>query len=250
MELEEQLAAHLEGAKFGQPVYAFQTIGSTMDVAHQLVTDGAPEGTLVWAGSQARGRGRLGRSWTSPEGGLYCSIIVRPSRAVSELPQLSLVAGLAASDAIEELTGLVPSVRWPNDLQVQGKKVAGILTERRNGAVVMGIGMNVRTALDRLPDASMSLAAAGKPVDSKRLTGLLCRYLSRWYEAWHRHGFAPIREALRPRLALLGEVVHLQAGSEALDGTAQGLDEAGRLLIRLESGLMRAVDVGEVTHVR
>jgi len=288
-ELEEQLAAHLDGASLGQPVYAFRRVGSAMDVAHQLAAEGAAEGTLVWAGSQERGRGRLGRVWASPEGGLYLSMVLRPSRPPGEIAQLSLVAGLSVAGAIQELTGLPLGVRWPNDLILDGKKIAGILTEVRggvprtgvlreppeaggraevrggvprtgvlreppeaggSGAVIVGIGVNVRAEPGELPETATSLAALGKPVDRRRVTGLLCRHLSRWYDVWHHEGFAPIREALRSRLALLGEMVHVQAGSDALEGTLQDLDESGRLLIRLDAGMVRAFDVGEVTHVR
>ncbi|MBI4434904.1 biotin--[acetyl-CoA-carboxylase] ligase [Candidatus Uhrbacteria bacterium] len=101
-ELEEQLLQTLNGVRFGRPCYAFRQVGSTMDVAKQLATQGEPEGTLVFAARQEQGRGRLGRRWESPEGGAYFSLILKPSRPPAESPQLSLVAGLAAAEAIQE----------------------------------------------------------------------------------------------------------------------------------------------------
>ena len=222
-----------------------------MDVAHELAAAGAGEGTLVWAARQEQGRGRLGRTWASPEGGAYFSFILRPMRPATEIPQLSLVAGLAAAESIGELTGLAPSVRWPNDVLIGEKKVCGILTEARHGAVVIGIGINVSTDPAHLPDPATSLKAVGAPAcDPCRLTAALCRQFDQWYDVWTARGFDPIREALRPRMALFGQPVHLTAGSEHLEGTATDLDESGRLLVRLDSGLMRAFEMGEVTLLR
>ena len=285
--LEAALSAGLSG-RFGRPVYAFERVGSTMDVAHELAAAGAGEGTLVWAARQEQGRGRLGRAWASPEGGIYFSFILRPVRPAAEAPQLSLVAGLAAAEATRELTGLAPSVRWPNDLLMDGKKVAGILAEgsklEAGGrslslapralslqlVVVIGIGINVTTDPAHLPETATSLVAAmtssppgptlaragaGEPRAPNselafRLTATLCRHFDRWYDVWTARGFGPIREALRPRMALFGQPVHITAGSEHLEGTAADLDESGRLLVRLDSGLLRAFEVGEVTLLR
>ena len=132
--LEQQLLQALNGARIGKPCYAFREVSSTMERAHALACDGAGEGTLVFAARQAQGRGRLGRRWESPDGGAYFSLILRPTRPPPEIPQLSLVAGLSAAEAIRELTALSPSIRWPNDVLLNGKKVAGILTEGTSGS--------------------------------------------------------------------------------------------------------------------
>ena len=268
-----------------------------MDVAHELAAAGAGEGTLVWAARQEQGRGRLGRTWASPEGGLYLSLIVRPARPLAEFPQLSLVAGLSAAEAIRELTGLSAAIRWPNDLLINDKKVAGILAEgsglravgtnrppeprapparlsRSPGraspepVIVIGIGINVTTQLKDLPDTATSLLAnlsshltfsailPGGPANlvggdiqhlTCALTGALCRHLEAWYDAWTTGGFAPIREALRPWMGHFGQPVHISAGSTRFEGTATDLDEQGRLVVRLDSGVQRAFEVGEVT---
>ena len=219
-----------------------------MEAAHALAAAGAPEGTLVWAARQDQGRGRLGRTWESPEGGVYLSLIVRPTRPIAEIPQLSLAAGLAATEGINELTGLFPSIRWPNDILLNCLKVAGILVEAKAGAVIVGIGINVLTRADDLPEGATSLSAAGAAdCDPNRLTGELCHRFRAWYDVWTAQGFAPIREALRPWMGHFGQPVHISAGTDRFEGTASDLDESGRLLVRLDSGIMRQFDMGEVT---
>ena len=150
-----------------------------MEIAHELAADGAPEGTLVWAARQEQGRGRLGRVWASPEGGLYCSLILRPMRAPAEIPQLSLVAGLSTAEAIHEVTQLHPAIRWPNDLLLGGKKVAGILAEGQSHslrpAVVIGIGINVSTDPRELPETATSLHAAGAACDDQKGNEIVAR---------------------------------------------------------------------------
>jgi BirA family biotin operon repressor/biotin-[acetyl-CoA-carboxylase] ligase len=222
-----------------------------MDVAHQLVRQGAPEGTCVWTTRQRQGRGRLGRTWESPEGGVYFSLILRPERPPEEIPQLSLVAGLSAAEAIRGITRLSPSIRWPNDLLLEERKVAGILIEAKDGAVVVGVGMNVTTQPTALPETATSLAACGAACDPYTLTAEVCRRFEGWYDSWRTEGFAPIREALRPWLSHLGEVVRVTLGTtHPVEGQVVDVDETGRLLLRLESGAIRPCEVGEVTFLR
>jgi len=255
-EFEAKLAKALGETLRGQ-VRAFGRVSSTMDAAHALAQEGAAEGTLVWAQRQEQGRGRLGRVWESPEGGIYCSLLVKPQRPATEIPQLSLLMGLSAAEAIRECALVSPRVRWPNDILLNGKKVAGILLEGSNGErgtgngpmhVVVGVGINVSTAPAELPESATSLFAAtgGKSLDPFHLTARLYRRFFRWYDVWAQQGFLTVREALRPHMALFGEVVHIRAGSERFEGTATDLDEQGRLLVRLDSGMIRAFDVGEV----
>lgn len=240
-------------------IYAFQRVSSTMEIAHELAVAGAAEGTLLWAVRQDQGRGRLGRTWESPEGGLYCSLILRPNRPQTDIPQLSLVAGLAVVEGIRQLAQISPSIRWPNDVLIDEKKVCGILVEVRDGAVVVGIGINVTTKLSDLPSSATSLHAAMASHSNLRpptsdllfpLTGALCRRFQAWYDEWSAHGFGPIREALRPWIGLFGHPVHIIAGSRHVEGTATDVDEAGRLVVRLDSGILRQFEMGEVTLLR
>ena len=260
--LEARLKERLRGCCFGGTIHAFSTCDSTMERAHALAGAGAGEGTLVFAARQTEGRGRLGRTWESPDGGAYFSLILKPARPVAETPQLSLVAGLAAAEALKELTGLSPAIRWPNDLLLDGRKIAGILTEvssvrdprftnhERRSYMVLGVGINVTTDPNDLPDTATSLAACGAACDPYRLVATLCSKLDGWYDIWTAQGFAPIRAALRPWLSHVGDIVRVRVGSDHIEGTAQDVDERGRLLIRLDSGLMRAMEMGEVGLLR
>lgn len=252
--LEAKLAEQLKGCCFGGAIYAFAECDSTMDRAHALARPadggGSVEGTLVFAARQRKGRGRLGRTWESPEGGAYFSLILKPTRPPEEIPQLSLVAGLCVAKAIHELTGLVPSIRWPNDLLLKERKVAGILVEAKDGAVILGVGINVTTDPKLLPDTATSLSACGAVCDPYRLTATVYRRFNGWYDVWTANGFAPVREALRPWLSHVGELVRLTTDASQTEGQAMDIDETGRLLVRLDSGLVRAFDVGEVTLLR
>ena len=202
-------------------MHAFQSVPSTMAIAHELADAGSPEGTLVWAARQEQGAGRLGRTWISPRGGIYSSLILRPTRPAAEIPQLSLVAGLATAHTIQDLTHLFPRVRWPNDVLLpapalvnggpgEHRKVAGILVEAKNGAVVVGIGINVNSRAEELPDTATSLAAAsGDSISLYRLTGALCQRMQAWYTVWCSQGFPPIRAALRSRMESFGQPVQI-----------------------------------------
>ena len=248
---ETAFARLLAGSRLGRPVRAFAAAGSTMDVAHAWAAGGAPEGALVVAARQEQGRGRLGRTWLSPEGGLYCSLILRPQRPAAEVPQLSLVAGLAAAEAVRDAAGVYPSIRWPNDLLVRNRKLAGILTEARGGAVVVGLGINIAADPAQLPDGATSLAAeSAGHVSREDVLARLCGRLSAWYDTWSSQGFAPVREALRPWIGLFGQPVHLTSGTQRLEGVAQDVDAQGRFVVRLEAGIVRAFDMGEVALLR
>lgn len=249
--LEDLLTRYVGDAKLGRPVHAYQRLSSTMEQAQRLARDGAEEGTLVVAVEQTQGRGRQGRVWHSPPGGLYCSLILQPLLPTPEVPQLSLVAGLAVAGAIRETTKLLPTIRWPNDVLIANRKVAGILVEGNFATAIVGIGVNVLTDLKALPDTGTSLDANG--ADFRQpwpLLGAICRHFSSWYEVWHTQGFSPIRTVLRPSLGFFGEPVQLTVGTEQVQGTAHDLDEHGRLVVRLDSGILRPFAMGEVALLR
>lgn len=248
--IEQRFGAAVKGLRLGKPCYAYQELPSTMDAAHELAAHDAPEGTCVWAERQTAGRGRSGRAWVSPPGGVYLSVILRPSRPSVELPQLTLVAGLAAAEAIHELTGLPAAIRWPNDVLLHDRKLVGILTEARHSAVI-GLGINVATAQADLPDTATSLAQwVNRAPDRVAVAGaLLCR-LEGHYRVWNRDGFAAVRPALLERLGLFGRFVHITTGAGTFEGQAADVDDSGRLLLRLDAGLVRAFDAGEVALLR
>ncbi len=257
---EASLTQALHGTAFGHhPCYAFQEIPSTMDLAHRLAHQGANEGTCVWAETQTGGRGRAGRTWVSPPGGLYLSVVLRPTRPLHEVPQLALVAGLAAAQAIHEVTHLNPMIRWPNDVLFNGQKVGGILVEVKSDVgdkgqgttpvhAVVGMGVNVTTNPKDLPEGATSLGQwTPSAPDRLVLAATLVRHLEQHYRHWSREGFASIRPSLLRWTGLFGQLVHITTAKAAFEGQAIDLDETGRLLVRLDSGIMHPFDIGEVT---
>lgn len=250
-DIEAVLGRYMNECALRGPAYAFDAVGSTMDEAAALARAGSPEGTLVFAVRQSAGRGRQGRAWVSPKGGAYFSIVLRPTRAPADIPQLSLVAGLSVAEGVRRLTRAYPSIRWPNDVLLNGKKLAGILVEAKEGAVIVGIGVNVAATPADVADIATSVADVFQPpLSPQQVAGAVWRRFSAWYDQWTHEGFAPVREALRAAMGHFGQPVHITAGTQRYEGTAQDLDERGRLMVRLDSGLMRAFDVGEVALLR
>jgi BirA family biotin operon repressor/biotin-[acetyl-CoA-carboxylase] ligase len=172
--------------RFGRPYLYFERCESTQ---RELAPD-APEGAIAVAEEQLAGRGRLGRPWYAPaRTSVLASINLRPAVENARLPELSVVAGLATADAITAATDVQPEVRFPNDLLIDGRKVAGILAEAREGRVVLGIGINVNVSREALPQAvdipaTSLLVEAGSPVDRARLLAALLVELERRYDAW------------------------------------------------------------------
>jgi len=181
----EAMVPRLRG-RFGQP---YEHVGSTPSTQLLLAPD-APEGALVVAEEQTAGRGRLGRSWFAPAGtSLLCSLQLRPDTPTERLPELTGVAARACADAIAALTGLEPALKFPNDVLVGGRKVAGILAEARDGRVVLGVGINVNLPADELPEdvdrpATSLLVETGRELDRAELLAQLLEQLERRYDAW------------------------------------------------------------------
>ena len=242
--------------RFGSACYAFEQLSSTMDPAHRLAKEGALEGACVWAERQTGGRGRAGRAWLSPTGGLYLSVILRPVRAADEVPQLALLAGLAAVHAIRDLTGLAGAIRWPNDVLIRDRKVAGILAESAvdecgRRYVIIGIGVNVSTAATDLPEEAAGLAQWIRTPPSRcALAAAWLRELEGLYARWNAEGFTAVRPELIRWCGFFGRLVRLTTGRGTVEGQVLDVDESGRLVVRLDSGLARAFDAGEVSLLR
>ncbi len=183
--LAPEIVEPLLRGRFGRSYRYFEQCESTQ---RELPVD-APEGAVAVAEEQTAGRGRLGRSWSAPpRTSVLVSINLRPLVDSARLPELSLVAGAAAAEAIAAETGLDPEVRFPNDLLIDGRKVAGILAEARDDRVVLGIGINANIPAAQLPEpaATSLLAEAGAPVDRARLLAALLERLEAHYDRWNR----------------------------------------------------------------
>ncbi|MBF0416860.1 MAG: biotin--[acetyl-CoA-carboxylase] ligase [Magnetococcales bacterium] len=236
------MAPRLTGTLFTPERYQFHAhLDSTNRYTLDLARTGAPEGTVVVADAQSQGRGRLGRLWASPPGeNLYLSMLLRPAIPVAHAPRLTLVAGLAALDAIRETGVTEARLKWPNDILVQGRKLAGILMEmaaegERVRHVVVGVGVNVNGRAEQFPAEVAARAITMADILQKRIERgiVLARLLSAW-EAWYRlffdEGFEPIRQAWRERALLTGQKGRIESAQGMRQVTLLDLDQEGFLL--------------------
>ncbi len=231
---------------------AFERLGSTNAEAQALARAGERGPVWVTAAMQEAGRGRRGKGWISPPGNLYASLLLTDPAPPALAPQLSFVAALALHDAVAECApqlGPALKVKWPNDLLLGEAKIAGILIEAESGppfAAVIGMGVNCATHPPDTPYAATDLASAGALVTPETLLQALARAVQTRLQQWDRgEGFAAIRSAWLKRAAGLGGNIRVRLPEREFSGQFEGLDEAGRLLVRGEDG-MTAVTAGEV----
>jgi BirA family biotin operon repressor/biotin-[acetyl-CoA-carboxylase] ligase len=256
----ENLLLLLKTRTFGRSGYFHhREVTSTNDVAKLLAREGCPHGTVIVAEAQSRGRGRLGRSWLSPPGaGVYFSLVLRPDFEPPLAPRITLLAGVAVARAIQSLSSLEPKIKWPNDVLLGERKVAGILMEMEAEAdlihyLVLGVGVNANMDRAQLPE---SLNATSLFLET-RTTHSRCELLARvlyeleslWDELLSR-GFEPVAEMWRKMSFTLGKIVKVEKKEEILCGQAEDIDEHGCLLVRDQEGRIHRVSHGEVMHVR
>ncbi len=231
----------------------YEDVGSTNDAAASLADEGAPEGCVVAANAQSSGRGRFGRSWASPPGaGLYVSAILRPSREA--LPLVTIAAGVAVAEGVQAASGLNPCVKWPNDVYVGVRKLAGILAEGGTSPagvdhVVLGFGINLRPAAfppDVAARATSIESELGRGVDRGLVLAECLAALANRYHALENGASEAVITAWRARAAEhLGKSVEFDAGRGALRGTAHDIDARGALLVRVGREIIRVIS-GEV----
>lgn len=248
----------LAGTPFAKRIHHFFKVGSTNDVALRLGQEGEPHGTLVIAEEQTAGRGRAGRVWHSEKSsGIHVSVLLRPQLPPGEAPLLTLLAGLAARDAVAEQAGLEADVRWPNDLLLGGKKFCGILTEMqaepdRIHFVVIGIGLNVNHT--RFPETLAGVATslrieAGRAASRLELLVKLLRQLDRYYNRFLAEGARPILERFAQVSSYArGKRVRISTPTESYVATTAGLEPNGLLRVVREDGRSEAVISADVTE--
>lgn len=227
------------------------TIGSTMTEAMRLASQGCESGTVVGAEEQTAGQGRLGRAWHSePASGLYVSIVLRYSLCSKTLPVITLALGLATAEAILKTTGVACDLRWPNDVLINGRKCAGILTQLEGSAVIAGIGINVNNAEfpTDLADLAISLRIAGGRMESReRLLVELASKVDAFCTLLQNEGREPIlRMFSRASSFVRGRRVQVELGDSTLTGTTAGLNESGFLILQGEDGQRNVVVAGGV----
>jgi len=240
-----------------------ESTGSTNADLLARAQQGEAEGTVLAAEEQRAGRGRMGRTWTSPpRAALTFSLLLKPAVPPARRGWLPLLTGVAVAAAVTRATGVETGLKWPNDLLAADAKLAGILAEAAGNAVVVGIGLNVSTEPAEFPNPrpgalpAISLRAAGATALNREdiLLAILDGF-ERWYRAWQQAGGDPDRSGLRPEYirlsATIGRTVRAELpGGQALSGPAVGVDSDGRLLVRVPSGSEVAVAAGDVVHLR
>lgn len=249
-ELARTLQRRLKGRVIGCKVLFYPSLPSTMDRAREAAREGTPEGSVVIAGEQTAGRGRQGRTWFSSGGGLALSVVFRPT--MRQLPGLVMISALAVARAIRVTTGLNPSIKWPNDILLGGRKVCGILVENElhAGAVsfaVAGIGVNVAADTTVHPEiaaiATNLERERGRPLDLTEVTTRLLEQLDDLYADLRAGG--PVFDEWRNSLVTLGKRVRIKHGPAPEEGLAEDVTPEGSLLVRRDDGTLATVVAGD-----
>jgi BirA family transcriptional regulator, biotin operon repressor / biotin---[acetyl-CoA-carboxylase] ligase len=236
----------LLSGRFGRPYLYRERCESTQ----RLLKPGAPEGAVAVCDVQTGGRGRLGRGWVAPPGAaVLCSTLLRPPPG-RRIAELSLVGGLATAEAVERATGLAAQIKWPNDVMLNRRKVAGVLAEAVEGTLVLGIGLNVNQARDELPAETATAPGSLRTSDGvlrerARVLADLLAALERHYDAWREDGLDALYEGLGARDFLRGRRIRVD-GSE---GYGVAIDRSGRLEVEI-GGERRLLESGEVLFER
>ena len=270
----QTVTAALTTRRLGRPTLFFPRIGSTNDVVHELAAAGAAEGLLVLADEQTASRGRLDRSWWAPPGAsVLMSLLLRPALSARLAGQLPMCLGLAAVEGIEDVTGLRPALKWPNDVVWDGRKLGGMLSELRADGerldyAVLGLGLNVNLRFDEpsgtdreatgasapiVPEALSTIAvslrmAAGRPVDRVALVITILERCEAWYE--RLLSGESLHEAWAARLDTLGRQVVVTLAAGTLTGVAVGVTPEGALIVRRPDGTDETIWAGDVTTLR
>jgi biotin-[acetyl-CoA-carboxylase] ligase BirA-like protein len=252
-EIQRDLGTHVFGKG---PIHYFDEIDSTNNKAKSLAAKGAPEGTLVVAEKQCCGKGTRGRTWFSPNGGLYLSLIVRPPIAAGEAPRITLMTSVAAAEALLSLADMPVAVKWPNDILVGGKKLAGILAEMSTNAdlvdyIVVGLGLNVNTAAEDFPvplggRATSLLVETGGRIPRVRVARAFLEHFEKCYDQLSNEGFDPVLRRWRALSNVFGRQVRIEAIGNACSGEVVDVDSDGALIIQDRSGRFQRVLSGDL----
>ncbi len=247
---------------FGRNVISYLKVDSTNIIAYELAEKGMKEGAIIVADEQVKGKGRHGRSWSSPsKSGIYMSCILRPSIAPNEISRITLLAAVAVALAIRDVASLEVTIKWPNDIMLDRKKLCGILTQMkaeqdRVDFVVLGIGINVNTPKSELPKGATSIAeelkSRGGKINLSRveLTKKVLERLEEYYNLMKSEGFEPIIDIWKDLSEMIGSRVKVSIHGKTFEGLAHDINPDGALVVRLDSGVLEKVSSGDVIMVR
>ncbi len=255
-----EISFNLKTKSMGKVIHSFNTVKSTNEIAQQLAEKGAAEGTIVTAEKQTLGKGRLGRSWHSPEKmGIYVSIILRPKFSPDQSPGLSIMAALAVAEALRDYAAGKIQIKWPNDILINNRKVAGVLTElsaekNKINYVVVGIGINVKQLESDFPPNIRATAASvksetGKEISRVELLKQLLVNFEKEYGHYKKYQLGKALSKIRQYSSLLNQEVALQWSGATVSGRAVDIDPSGSLIIESDGNRI-SVSSGEVTVVK
>lgn len=254
---EVELRWGLETALIGKKIYSYDEIGSTNDAAYNLALTGEREGTVVTAEYQTKGRGRLGRKWVSPRGrGVYLSVVLRPDVLPKEISAVTLFSALSVAKTLREYTNLPALIKWPNDVLINRQKISGILTELNGEAdkinfVIVGIGVNVNTKKELLPEGGTSIfAEKGIFISRVEFTRRLLRNLDKYYAIFNKGRMDRIIREHKELSAILDKRVQVNYHNQSISGHAVDVDTEGALILRLDSGFNERILAGDIILLR
>jgi len=253
----DELRRGLAVKQLGGTFHYFFELDSTNTCARQLAEAGAREGEVVIAEAQTQGRGRLGRRWQSPPfANLYLSLILRPKLAPVHAPQITLMAAVALAETVGSFIAQPATIKWPNDILVGGKKLAGILTEascdsERLHYVILGIGVNLNFAVGQMPQEIRARATSighltGKPVHRESFLRRLIQDLDRCYGELEQSGFVALARRWQAHFSLRDRRVRVELLGQITTGWARGIDRDGALLVEDDNGVLQRVIAGDV----
>lgn len=257
-EVQEKLNTSVFGKK---DIIHFQETDSTNTRAKDLASNGAPEGTVVIAEKQTKGRGRRGRDWFSPVGdGIYASLILRPAISPVRAPKITLMAAVAVAESLLSLTQLDVRIKWPNDILINGRKIAGILTEistemDRVDYIVVGLGLNVNTSFESSSGevkerATSILVETGKRFPRIKLIRTYLQLYEKYYEMFNKSGFEPIMSRWKELANILGQRIVVDTIGKKYIGEVLDVDDDGVLIMKDDQGTIHRIFSGDVTLAR
>ena len=254
-DIKTSLQNRLNTKFVGRQLYYYPRLTTTMETAKELVKRGTDEGTVIIAGTQTAGRGRIGRTWLSPDGSLAMSVILKPS--LDKLPQLVMLASLAVVRAVKTVAGLETQIKWPNDVLIKGKKVCGILIENevKGGKVnfaIIGIGININfdpLAFPEIAEIATSLShEMGTELSTIELTSVLLSELEQLY--LKAQAGAPIYREWQKNMETLGRWIQVKTGETVEQGKAEAVTKSGNLILRRADGSIAEIAAGDVTVIK